>query len=209
MAAPRINGIDTRTRIMYEASLLFATRGYYGTSTREIADAVGVRQPTLFYYFPAKHDIFAELLNIDLAPALTRVRNALALGGPAAPRLHAYLQVDVRAILELPYDIRGLYDDEVLRLPELKQQADQRELLHELTRQLVAQGNDSGEFEHADPSFTQLSITALVLESLRADAPTPQQQASKVADFVLRAIIADKQSMPAVQQASARLMSQI
>src|SRR5581483_2006845 len=44
----------TRERILYEASNLFAREGYHGTTTREIAAAVGVRQPSLFYHFPSK-----------------------------------------------------------------------------------------------------------------------------------------------------------
>ena len=41
---------STRGRILLEASLLFAQRGFFGTSTRDIADAVRIRQPSLFHH---------------------------------------------------------------------------------------------------------------------------------------------------------------
>ena len=44
-----------------EASHLFAVRGYFGTSTRDIADAVGLRQPSLFFHFPSKQAIVEQL----------------------------------------------------------------------------------------------------------------------------------------------------
>ncbi|MGH2596951.1 MAG: helix-turn-helix domain-containing protein [Actinomycetota bacterium] len=48
--------MSTRERILHEASELFARQGYHGTTTRQIADAVGVRQPALFHHFDAKSD---------------------------------------------------------------------------------------------------------------------------------------------------------
>jgi len=38
----------TRQQILLHAARLFGQRGYYGTTTRDIADAVGIRQPSLF-----------------------------------------------------------------------------------------------------------------------------------------------------------------
>ena len=58
LAAPT----TTRERILTEASRLFAERGYDGTSTRQIADAVGIRQPSLFHHFASKQAIMEELL---------------------------------------------------------------------------------------------------------------------------------------------------
>ena len=56
----------TRERILREASHLFAVRGYYGSSTRDIAAAVGIRQPSLFHHFETKQAIFEELLKYSL-----------------------------------------------------------------------------------------------------------------------------------------------
>jgi AcrR family transcriptional regulator len=54
-------GPERREEILAAALRLFAQYGLYGVSTRQIAAAVGVSQPTLYAYFPSKHDIAAEL----------------------------------------------------------------------------------------------------------------------------------------------------
>jgi AcrR family transcriptional regulator len=40
--------------IIDAAAQVFATRGYHGASTQDIADVLGIRQASLYYYFPSK-----------------------------------------------------------------------------------------------------------------------------------------------------------
>ena len=40
--------------IVDAAARVFAERGYHGTTTQEIADVLGMRQASLYYYFPSK-----------------------------------------------------------------------------------------------------------------------------------------------------------
>jgi AcrR family transcriptional regulator len=40
--------------IVDAAARVFAERGYHGTSTQAIADVLGLRQASLYYYFPSK-----------------------------------------------------------------------------------------------------------------------------------------------------------
>jgi TetR/AcrR family transcriptional regulator, cholesterol catabolism regulator len=42
------------SEIMDAAARVFAERGYHGTSTQAIADVLGMRQASLYYYFPSK-----------------------------------------------------------------------------------------------------------------------------------------------------------
>ena len=49
---------DNRERIIETARGMFAERGYRGTTTRELAVAAGVAEPTLFRHFPSKAELF-------------------------------------------------------------------------------------------------------------------------------------------------------
>ncbi|WP_168588422.1 TetR/AcrR family transcriptional regulator [Saccharopolyspora sp. ASAGF58] len=202
----------TRQQILVVASRLFAERGFYGTSTREISEAVGIRQPSLYSHFATKHLLLAELIDLDLRPALHRLARALELDGPVAARLHAFLHADVAAVLRLPFDVRCLYNDDALRTPELQEQARRRDELHQLTCRLVQQGVASGELA-ADPVFVQRAITGLLLEVMRERGasvrPAPDDRAVDVADFVLRATLADPLSLVAVRVRSADLLADI
>ena len=63
MARPaKAEGRDTRQAILDASLDLFAERGFHGTSMREIARAVGVRESALYHHFDSKQAIFQALL---------------------------------------------------------------------------------------------------------------------------------------------------
>lgn len=207
-----LEGAETRARILREASVLFATRGFYGTSTRDIADAVGIRQPSLYNHFSAKHEILRVLLDSDLISAVERLETLLSADGPWAPRLYAYLRWDAEAILRLPYDVRGLYNEQVLLDPEFTEQAVRREDLHRLTRRLVSAGVKSQEYvDGTDPVLVQAAISGLILEAVRAKPvgpdPGAEAKAVKIADFIVRAILRQPARLSVVRRTGLKLLS--
>lgn len=54
---------DVRALALSAATRLFAARGFDGTALQDIADAVGVRKPSLLYYFPSKDDLRKAVLD--------------------------------------------------------------------------------------------------------------------------------------------------
>ena len=90
METPATQGdtVPTRERILREASRLFAKKGYHGTSTREIAEAVEIRQPSLFHHFASKDMIMAELIDIDHGESAAVAMAEAGASGSAALRLY-------------------------------------------------------------------------------------------------------------------------
>lgn len=69
MARPRKSEQrDTRREILDAALDLFGVSGYFGTSMRQIARAVGVRESALYHHFPSKEAILQALLG-ELGPS--------------------------------------------------------------------------------------------------------------------------------------------
>lgn len=63
MGRPRKDaGRDTRREILDRSLELFATHGFSGSSMRDIAKAVGVRESALYHHFPNKNAILTSLL---------------------------------------------------------------------------------------------------------------------------------------------------
>ena len=60
--AATTNTMDVRTKILEEATRLFAAQGVDGTSIQEIADAVGVAKQSLLYHFPSKEALHRSVL---------------------------------------------------------------------------------------------------------------------------------------------------
>ncbi len=54
--------MDVRAKILEEATRLFAAQGVDGTALQQIADAVGVRKPSLLYHFPSKEELHKSVL---------------------------------------------------------------------------------------------------------------------------------------------------
>ncbi len=54
--------LTTRERIIDESLTLFSQRGYSGVSVKTIADAVGIKDSSLYKHFTSKHEIFDTIL---------------------------------------------------------------------------------------------------------------------------------------------------
>jgi AcrR family transcriptional regulator len=69
---------DTRDRILKAALRLFAQKGYDGTTTRELAEAAGVAEGTLFRYFSNKKAILVEVATQGWIEILTDLLTELS-----------------------------------------------------------------------------------------------------------------------------------
>lgn len=58
----RLSALDRRRQIMRSASVLFARKGYRGTTTREIAERAGINEALLFRHFPSKEKLYWTII---------------------------------------------------------------------------------------------------------------------------------------------------
>ena len=66
--------MTTKERILQAAYNCFSQKGYFGTTTREIAQAAGVSEVTLFRLFGSKKELFREvLLNFSVIPDIRSI----------------------------------------------------------------------------------------------------------------------------------------
>lgn len=110
-------GVTARDEILDAAGELFTTSGYTATSTRSIAESVGIRQASLYHHFRTKDDILCALLGQTVGPTLAFIptlRNAVP-GLRPAQHLHALAAFDGEQLLAGRWNLGALY-----LLPELR-----------------------------------------------------------------------------------------
>ncbi|MDM7489489.1 helix-turn-helix domain-containing protein [Rhodococcus sp. CSLK01-03] len=111
---PRRPGSTARAEILDAAAELFTTRGFASTSTRLVAEAVGVRQASLYNHFATKDDILAALLEQTVAPTLSFCEQ-LGDDPPPEARLYALALFDTAQLVTGRWNLGALY-----LLPEVR-----------------------------------------------------------------------------------------
>jgi AcrR family transcriptional regulator len=106
------SGATPREQILDAAAALFAEHGFAATTTRMIAERVGIRQASLYYHFAGKDELLIELLTTSVRPSLDAVRGIESLvpdGARAAAAVYLLATVDVETLGRTPHNIGTLY----------------------------------------------------------------------------------------------------
>lgn len=192
----------TRERILREASVLFAQKGYHGTSTREIATAVGIQQPSLFHHFESKDAIMSELIDFDLdEPLAVAEREAAAAGSPAV-RLYRYLVWDVEYLCRSPYNLSPV--QLMLTDPVFAGAVQRYGRLVAARESLIREAIEAGEFVDVDPAFAQKAIVWMIRGTITdAGEQTPTEArntAERLASFAVRALLQDPNELQRIRE---------
>ena len=148
MARPKnADGQRTRQAILDAALDLFAEKGFFGTSLRDVAAAVGVRESALYNYFAGKDALFDALLAAHQHSKVERL-SPLAVGpitdGRALLERLALWTLDDFVLPREQKFFRILMSDGI-RLAKvgrisLERMGQGRERLHDIMRRLIADG---------------------------------------------------------------------
>jgi AcrR family transcriptional regulator len=99
----RLTSVERRAAIISAAVDLFSKNGFRGTTTRELASAVGVSEPVLYQHFETKRDLYTAIVDSMVADVssneLPRLE-ALANCGDD----HAFFSALGRALLDWYFD---------------------------------------------------------------------------------------------------------
>lgn len=182
---PRRPGGTAREQILDAAAELFTTAGYANTSTRRIADAVGVRQASLYHHFATKDDILDALLAGTVDDPLQLAAELLAEPGPAPQRLHTLVAADVTHLGVTTWNLGALYLLPELRIDRFSEFRCRREELRDRYRQLSqAVVTECGGPPHAVDLPFRLVESEINRRS--DDQSSPPEQAWVIAEGALR-----------------------
>lgn len=149
MARPKnADGQRTRRAILDAALELFAEKGYFGTSLRDVARAVGVRESALYNYFAGKDALFEALLaehHESRSERMAHLAAAPIADGRALLEQIAIETLESFTVAREQQFFRIIMSDgirlaKVGRINLYERMASGRERMHHLLRRLIREG---------------------------------------------------------------------
>lgn len=182
---PRRRGANAREEILDASSELFTTQGFAMTSTHQIADAVGIRQASLYYHFPSKAKIFLTLLNSTIEPSLKLAQFLSTSNNPVTLRLWALVAAESRILLSSRWNVGRLYQLPVANSPEFDDYHQQKARLADYFRQSAAEIVGKQDLR-VDLPF-HLALSAIEMRPNDGIAPQPLRDDSLPAQSIMLA----------------------
>lgn len=198
----RAGELNTRERILREASELFARRGYHATTTRQIAEAVGVQQPALFHHFESKAGIVTAMLSWDLDEAVPFAEWLADEPGAASLRLYRYLVHDLAHLADSPYNLSAVYAEDVMGDPAFATWARKRARVHAAVERIVRDGIDEGEFVDIHPPIVREAVAGILTRTLTLYSGGRRHDADltdEIASLILRGLLIDPSRLDAIR----------
>jgi len=184
-----------RAEILEESARLFDRSGYNKTSMNDIAEAVGVRKPTLYHYFDTKDQILYWLHEEFINTLLTQQEARIAEQVPADLMVFE-IMADILALMQTHKGHVRTYFENHRELPERHRTTshEKRDRYRRMLEDAIAQGTKEGTFRHVDPGLTALAIFGMVnwaYQWYEIDGTrSPRDIATVFADLVLNGLTA-------------------
>jgi AcrR family transcriptional regulator len=183
----------TSDAVLDAALTLFAVRGYHGTAVSQIADALGIRTPSLYNHMRSKQELLERIVSRTLDAVLADFQVAVQDVESPADQLRAATRVYAhrhathrREALVVNRDTTSLPEPGRTTMRERRRQ-------HERAiRTIIAEGIERGLFTVATPalaSFAILEMSVSIARWFRADgALSAEQVADQYAEFAMRIV---------------------
>jgi AcrR family transcriptional regulator len=149
---------DPTEEILAAASRLFEQLGIENTTMSRLAVEVGLKQSSLYYYFPNRDAVVATLVAQANVVPLALVDRIIADGGSAASSVYRFVRGDVEALCALPFDINEIHRVATRDRERFAGYWRERTRLERRLASLISHGVDDGEFRKVDARQTALLI---------------------------------------------------
>jgi AcrR family transcriptional regulator len=147
-----------REAVIRAAARAFSERGYHNTSIDEIAAALNVTKPTIYYYVANKEQLLLECILTGLERVLAPFRRPRPAGTSAREQLNETIRHYAQAIASeyggcmVRAEDLGLAPDSLGRIKKLKSEID-----HAI-RQLLEEGVRDGSIDTHDPKMSAFAL---------------------------------------------------
>jgi len=182
---PAVGGDGPRRRILEVALHLFASRGFHGSSTRDLARALELQPSALYAHFASKEQVLSELVRIGHEVHLEWLRSALLAAG-ADPVDQMRALVRAHALMHATYPhLTIVVNEEMFALaPDLAAPGVVlRTQSTALFLEVIKRGVQMGRFSAEHPMTVAAAIGAIGLRVPYWYEPSPELDGERLADL--------------------------
>jgi AcrR family transcriptional regulator len=152
-----------RLQAIRSAAAVFAEKGFHGSSTRDIAEHMGIKQGSLYYYFKSKEEALGEVCLFGIEDYVDHMKVIAASDQSFESKLMATITSHLSSYRERNEALK-VYNDERLYLPREKRRnlkllgSGYRQLLEEI----FEEGKQSGALrESIDCHFAAQAVIGI------------------------------------------------
>lgn len=145
------------------AAKVFARRGYHGASTQDIADVLGIRQASLYYYFESKEAALEAVCADGVEDYARRAQRILRGPGSASDKVASLVFQHLAPMVErLDFTLTFLRERRFLPAPARKRIRAIEMRYERIIERIIEQGIASGEFRaEVDARMATLALLGL------------------------------------------------
>ncbi|MFQ5524608.1 MAG: TetR/AcrR family transcriptional regulator [Acidimicrobiia bacterium] len=154
----------TRDDVIEAAGRLFASRGYHGTSMRDLGRELGMLGSSLYAHIDSKQDLLVEVVERGAQLFEASARSALYTRGGAGERLKALIRGHVGVVLDnLAVARTFLNEARMLDDEHRKRVVAARDRYEAAFRQAIAEGIESGAFrDDVNPKLASIFVLSVL-----------------------------------------------
>jgi len=207
LAPKKREGMSTRDEILEVAANLFTQHGYTNTTTRQIAEVVGIKQASLYYHFTDKGSILNALLSGTVEPSVRFADWLETQSVDSASKLYTLARFDLDVILQDRWNLHVLY-----RLPDVKKengramQAALQEHYRRFAERAAADGSDPDGVAH-DLDLVFGLVESILVQRDWGEGAARHAYAQSIARGCLRLVRIPEDRVADIDETSTRLIA--
>lgn len=173
---------EKRLAVLRTAARMFNEKGFHATSLDEVAEALDISKPTVYYYVKSKDEILFECVRLGLEMVVQAADEVERAGGSASEKLIAVMR-KYAEIVTMDFGMCLIRVGEDPLPPQSRAQL--RSLKARIDRQfrtLVQEGVAEGAFAACDPKITAFGIAGTLSWIARWYDPQGPMSADEIAE---------------------------
>ena len=163
---PKVDLELTRQRredILREAANLFEQVGYHGVNMEMIAEAAGLKKPTLYHYVKGKDEILFLMQRAVIVGVREGIEARIARGQPPLELLQGVYEDIFRQLRDAPGTVRSFFEHgRELTAEQQSEIGRERNAFTRVVARVIFRGMESGAINRADPRLMALCFFGVV-----------------------------------------------